>query len=586
MEFLTPFRNGTELNQVERWKLARHPLDVYRAVIDRYAPAGPGAPAAIAAVEGEAERLKWVGIYPQRQGVDAHMLRFKVPGGRLGADQAATIGTIADEHARGPVENQFWGSGFCDITTRQDIQMHWIRMADVPGIWERLERVGLTTVQACGDSARNVLGCPVAGVDRDEAFDASPAVAAISAFFTGNRAYANLPRKFKISVTGCVDDCAQAELNDIGLWPARGHQGTLGFNVLVGGGLSDGERLASDLDVFVTLEQAVELTRAIAQVYGELGNREHRGLCRMRYLVQELGPERFRAELARRAAFDLVPAGEAMTRRYRGDHVGVHPQRQPGFSYVGLNVTVGRIAGTDLVEAARLARQYGDGQIRLTTDQNLVLTGVADERLDDLLAEGLLQRHSPFPGRFERGAVACTGTEFCRFAVVETKQRMAAWAQAMDRRFPSPPRDRGKETSDEVIRLHLSGCSASCAQPQIADIGFRGTTSVADGRLVEAVDVGVGGSLGNDGAFLDWVTGAMPTRDAPAGIARILDRFEADRRPGERFHQWARRTPHDVLYALVAGSEPARGSTAPPSGGPRAALAAAAEPLPADLDQP
>lgn len=572
MNFLTPFRHGTELNRVERWKLDRHPLDVYRAVIDRYAPAGPGAPAAVAAVDGEAERLKWVGIYPQRQGGDAHMLRFKVPGGRLNADQATTIGAIVAEHGRGPADNPLWGSGFCDITTRQDIQMHWVRMADVPDIWERLEKVRLTTVQACGDSARNVLGCPVAGVDRDEAFDATPAVAAISAFFTGNRAYANLPRKFKISVTGCLDDCAQAELNDIGLWPSRAEDGTAGFNVLVGGGLSDGERLASDLDVFVTVDQAVEVTRAIAQVYGELGNREHRGLCRMRYLVQELGPEAFRAELARRAAFDLAPAGTELTRRYRGDHIGVHPQRQPGLSYVGLNVTVGRLAGTYLVEAARLARLYGDGQIRLTTDQNLVLTGIPDARLDDLLAEPLLQRHSPFPGRFERGAVACTGTEFCRFAVVETKQRMVEWAQTMDRRFPSP--SPGQEGPDEVIRMHLSGCSASCAQPQIADIGFRGSTTFEGGQLVEAVDVGLGGSLGADATFIDWVAGSLPAEQAPAAVTRLLDRFQAVRRPGERFHQWARRTPNATLAAVLAGPEP-----------PTAAGSDRADPVPASVER-
>src|SRR6202043_2318045 len=174
---------------------------------------------------------------------------------------------------------------------------------------------------------RNVLSCPVSGVDAHEAFDGLPIAQQVSAYFTGNRDYANLPRKFKISVTGCVEDCAQAEINDVGLWPARAEDGTLGFNVLAGGGLSDGERMASDLDIFVRQDQAVELTRAIAQAFGELGNRENRGLARMRYLVQELGPEGFRDELAKRAGFDLVPAGEDLTRRFRGDHVGVHPQK-------------------------------------------------------------------------------------------------------------------------------------------------------------------------------------------------------------------------------------------------------------------
>ena len=557
MDFLTPLRHGSELNQVERWKLERHPLDVYRSVIEEYAPLGPDAPAAVAAVPGEAERLKWVGLYPQRGGGDAHMMRFKVPGGRLSADQAATIGAISDEYGRGPVVNPVWGEGFCDITTRQDIQLHWVRMADVPVIWERLEAVGLGTLQACGDSARNVLCCPVAGVDAEEALDAFPVAQAVSDFFTGNREYANLPRKFKISVTGCREDCAQAELNDIGLWPATDDAGRLGFNVLVGGGLSDGPRLASDIDVFVTADQAVEVCRAIAQLYGELGNREHRGLCRMRYLVQELGPEMFRHELAKRAEFALAPAGQALTRQYRSDHVGVHAQRQPGFVYVGLNVTVGRIAGSDLVEAARLADVYGDGQVRLTTHQNLVLTGVAEVRLDDLLAEPLLARHSPFPGPFERGAVACTGTEFCRFAVIETKQRMVEWARQLDQRLAAGHQAsragdrRGVDPGGEAIRLHLSGCSASCAQPQIADVGFRGGTAHGSEGLVEAVDIGMGGNLGTEAAFIDWVAGAVATADVPDALVRLVSRYRAERRPAERFGQWARRTGTEALRATV-----------------------------------
>ena len=241
-------RKIKELNQVEQWKLERHPLDVRDAVVDRYAREGPEA---IKTVPGEVERLKWVGLYPQRQGGDAFMLRIKIPGGRLNAAQARLIGEIADEHARGPAPNPVFGDAYLDLTTRQDIQLHWIRIGAVPEIWPRLEAVGITTVQACGDSARNVLCCPVSGLDADEVIDAYPVAQAISDFFTGNREYANLPRKFKLSVTGCREDCAQAEINDIGLWPARLDDGTVGFNVLVGGGLSDGPRMASDIDVFV-----------------------------------------------------------------------------------------------------------------------------------------------------------------------------------------------------------------------------------------------------------------------------------------------------------------------------------------------
>jgi ferredoxin-nitrite reductase len=542
-------RQIKELNQVEQWKLERHPLDVRDAVLDRYAQEGPDA---IKTVPGEVERLKWVGLYPQRQGGDAFMLRIKIPGGRLEADQARAIGEIADEFARGPAPNPVFGDAYLDLTTRQDIQLHWVRIGAVPEIWARLEAVGMTTVQACGDSARNVLCCPVSGLDADEVLDAHPVAQAVSDFFTGNREYANLPRKFKLSVTGCREDCAQAEINDIGLWPARRDDGTVGYNVLVGGGLSDGPRMASDIDVLVgpDPDRVVELFRAIAQLFGELGNRENRGLARMRYLVQELGPERFRAELAARAGFGLEPAGEALTRRYRGDHLGVHAQRQAGLHYVGLNVTVGRMAGQSLVEAARLAGEYGDGGLRLATDQNLILTGVPTGRLDALLAESLLATHSPSPGAFERGVVACTGNEFCRFAIVETKARAATWARELDRRLGPD------EAGDGIIRMHFSGCPASCAQPQIADIGFRGETAHRDGQILEAVDVGLGGSLGTDAAFVDWVEGAKPVDEVPEALAGLLTRYRAERRDGEAFHQWARRLPNAELRAILQGGRP------------------------------
>ncbi len=309
MEFRQPFRKGTQLNQIEQWKLDRHPFEVADAVRTRYAIDGP---AAIAEVPGEVERLKWVGIYPQRQGGDAFMLRVKVPAGRLTAHQVLTLGEIIEEFADGPDDHPIWGNRYGDITTRQDVQLHWVHMADVPVIWDRLEAAGMTSVQACGDSARNVLSCPVSGVDSDEVFDASGIAREVSDFFTGNREYANLPRKFKLSITGCRDDCAQAEINDVGMWPARLADGTVGLNLLVGGGLSDGPRMASDLDVFVLPEQAVEICRAIAQVFGELGNRENRGTARMRYLVQELGAEVFRDELAERTSFKLRPAGEEL----------------------------------------------------------------------------------------------------------------------------------------------------------------------------------------------------------------------------------------------------------------------------------
>jgi ferredoxin-nitrite reductase len=537
MKFL---REGQSLNRVEKIKLERHPLEVRQATIDTYSKDL----AAMDEVPGEVERLKWVGIYPQKQGGDAFMMRVKVPGGVLSPHQAKVVGRIAADFAHGPEPNPHFGNNFLDLTTRQDVQMHWIKMRDVPEIWRRLEEAGITTVQACGDSARNVLCCPVSGLGHDEVIDAYPVAQAINAYFTGNREYANLPRKFKMSVTGCLEDCAQAEINDVGMLPARLEDGTLGFNLRVGGGLSDGPRMASDIDVFVRPEEAVEITRGIAQVFGELGNRENRWTNRMRYLVQELGPEGFRKELQKRVSIEITPAGEDLTKRYRGDHVGVHAQKRRGGSqtfpyvYVGLNVPVGRMSGEQFEEAGRLAEEYGDG-IRLATDQNLIITGVPEDRLDDLLAEPLLERYSPNPGAFERGVVACTGSEFCRFGIVETKVRAVEWAREMDRRVG--------DVGQEAVRMHFSGCSASCAQPQIGDVGFRGETAKTRRAIVEGVDIGLGGSLGKDAAFIDWVEGAKPTDEVPDALVAVFERFEEERREGERFHEWARRKKNAEL---------------------------------------
>jgi ferredoxin-nitrite reductase len=537
-------RENQRLNKVEKIKLERHPLEVRQAIIETYSKDL----AAMDEVPGEVERLKWVGIYPQKQGGDAFMMRIKVPGGVLKPEQARVIGRIAAEFANGPIPNPHFGNNFLDLTTRQDVQMHWIKMGDVPEIWRRLEEVGVTTVQACGDSARNVLCCPVSGLGREEAIDAYPVAQAISNYFTGNREYANLPRKFKMSVTGCVEDCAQAEINDIGMLPARLEDGTLGFNLRVGGGLSDGPRMASDIDVFVRPEDAVEITRGIAQVFGELGNRENRWTARMRYLVQELGPEGFREELEKRVGVELIPAGEGLTKRYRGDHIGVHPQKDEGVYYVGLSVPVGRMSGEQFEEAGRLAEEYGS-EIRLATDQNLIITGVREERLDDLLAEPLLKRYSPNPGAFERGVVACTGNEFCRFAIVETKIRGLEWAREMDRRVG--------DLGQEAIRMHFSGCSASCAQPQIGDVGFRGETAKKRDAIVEGVDIGLGGSLGKDAAFIDWVEGSKPADEVPDALVAVFERFKEERREGERFHEWARRTRNEELRETLRGLVPA-----------------------------
>jgi len=545
--FVSPYRTIGELNETELMKLRRHPFEVAAAVIDTYAKDGLDV---LNAIPGEVERLKWVGVYPQRQGGDAFMMRVKVPGGVLTSAQAREIGLAAEAYGRGPEDHPLFGNSYCDITTRQTIQLHWLHMADIPRIWERFARVGLTSVQACGDCARNVTSCPVSGVDPHELVDSLSVATAISDFFTGNREYANLPRKFKISVSGCSENCSRVEINDIGLWPAS-LDDEVGFRVLVGGGLSDGERLGTDIDLFITPDQAVETTRAIAQLYAELGNREHRGVARMRYLVQELGADGFRTELLSRLNFEARSGATSLATGYRRDHVGVHPQVQEGLVYVGCVVPAGRLVGLELVEAARLADVYGDGHVRLGVDQNFVLSGVPEDRVSALLDEPLMKKFTPDAGPFTRGVVACTGNEFCRYAITETKQRAVQLARRLDARVDELRADSPLRTTP--LRVHLSGCSASCAQPQIADIGLRGAIHKNDFKLEEAYDVGLGGALGPEAGFLDWVEGAVPVRQLEDAIMNAAHAYDEQHLEGETFTAWSRRTGTSALRTIVNG---------------------------------
>ncbi|NHN59394.1 MULTISPECIES: nitrite/sulfite reductase [Halorussus] len=557
------------MNTVEQWKQRKHPLDVLDDV-ETYAAEGLSFDEIEArAGEGEWERLKWAGLYTHGTHRGYFMLRTKVPGGRLTPEQAEIVGEVADEYATAPDEyggadqNELWGDAFLDVTTRQDVQMHWLEIEDVPDIWNRYDEVGLTTVQGCGDSARNVLGCPVAGVSDHECFDAQPVVDAVSDFFTGNREYANLPRKFKITVTGCRRDCAQSQINDVGLVPARKTvDGTdcYGFHVRVGGGLSDGPRMASPLDVFVPPEDAVEFCRAVAQAFKELGDRHNRGVCRMRYLVEQLGPDTFEEAVRDRCAVDLPTRGRDLTEGYAGDHVGVHDQKQDGLQYVGFNVVGGRMGGDEFAEMARAAREYGTDEttVRLATDQNFLVTHVPEENVADLLDEPFAADYRPDPGPFSRGAVGCTGSEFCNYGIIETKKRVKRWARELDERIDTP------EDLD-VVRMHMSGCSASCAQPQIADIGFRGetvkvedaadSTNGEDDAVVEGMDFGLGGSLGTDNAFLDWVETAVPADAVIPALEELFGVYAEERTDGERFYEWTRRVDNDRLRTVMRGAD-------------------------------
>ncbi|MFD1588015.1 nitrite/sulfite reductase [Halorientalis brevis] len=504
------------------------------------------------------ERFKWWGLYHQRSGQESYfMMRIGTPNGVIEPGQLEVIGEVAKEYATGPAENPEFGDAYCDWTTRQSIQLHWIKLEDIPEIFERLESVGLSTQQACGDSWRNIVGCPVAGKDKHEHVDAWPVAQELNETFKGNDDYANLPRKWKVSVTGCDEGCGQGDINDLAFEPAE-KDGELGFNVRVGGGLSrKEERFARDVDVWVPPEQTTDVAAGLSALFREYGDREDRFNARIKFLVDEWGPEKLREVLqAEFVDFELPTAGEDMRDQYtyntgkqvgHDDHVGVHEQVDGNY-YVGLNVLVGRMGADDVLELADLADEYGSGEVRLTQRQNVIVTDVPEADLDALLDEPLLDEYSPDPSPFKRGSIACTGTEFCSLSIVETKNRQVRYARWLEANVDLPE-------DHEDFHIHLSGCTASCAQPQIADVSLRGMKTRKDGEPVEALDIGLGGGLGEDPRFADWVEMRVPADEVPGAIRNLVEQFTDRRADDETFRQFVEARDEETLAELVEPEE-------------------------------
>ena len=503
------------------------------------------------------ERFKWWGLYHQRSGQESYfMMRIGTPNGVIEPGQLEVIAEVADKYARGPGENPEFGDAYCDWTTRQSIQLHWIKIEDVPEIFEMLEDVGLSTQQACGDSWRNIVGCPVAGKDKHEHIDAWPVAKELNETFKGDDDYANLPRKWKVSVTGCDQGCGQGDINDLAYEPAE-KDGELGFNIRIGGGLSRKEpRLARDIDVWVPPEKAPDIGHGMSALFREYGDREDRFNARIKFLMDEWGPEKMRSVLQEEFVdFELQTAGEDMRDQYtynaggneHGDHVGVHEQPDGNY-YVGLDVLVGRMGVDDVYELAELAEEYGSGEVRLTQRQNIIVTDVDSDRLDAFLDEPLLEDYSPDPHPFMRGSIACTGTEFCSLSIVETKNRQVRYARWLKENVSLPD-------GVEDFHIHLSGCTASCAQPQIADISLRGMKTRKDGEPVEAFDIGLGGGLGENPQFADWVEMRVAADEIPGYIENLLDAFEAERDGEETFREFVADRDEEQLQALADPEE-------------------------------
>ena len=457
-------------------------------------------------------RLRLVGVYDDRfEGT--FMLRTRIPGGRLTAAQVDVLAGVVRDFSVCAEGFEDEPDHFGEVTTRQDLQVHWIRVEHLPEIWRRYGEVGLGSLQACGNSMRNVTACPVDGIDPQAAFEVGPIVDAIGAIGREEpRLTAFLPRKFKVVLTACPTDCAVARIHCVAFTPAR-RDGTLGFNVHAGGGLSDYPRLATALDLFVEPDQAPAVVRAALQVYAEHGDYENPSLNRFRALVHQLGPERVATEVRNRLGFAAPAAGEDLTTWRAEDHVGVHPDRE-GTSYVGLCVPLGRLSAGELGELARCARVHGDGRVRFTQRQNVILTGVAD--VDALLAEPLLERLKPEPDPFERGVVACTSAPFCKFAILAMKPYGQRLIDHLRAEVPPEGWDRL-----DGLRIHLSGCKASCAQIPTAHIGLRATMGKDGEDYYDGFDVALGGDAGA-ARLARWARGDVPADAAFDGVASLL----------------------------------------------------------------
>jgi len=484
---------------VETQTAEHEPVDPWEEIEEREGPLAVG-------------RMRLMGVYDDRQR-NRFMLRTRIPGGRISAEQLETVAGVIRDFGNG-WENHTEPDRFGEITTRQDIQIHWVEFTQLPEIWRRYDAVGLTSAQACGDSMRNPTSCPADGEDVRGYLSTKPILDEFRTFaLEEERLTSFLPRKWKVVVTGCPTDCATVKLHCLAFTPARGADGTLGFNVHAGGGLSDSPRVADLLDLFVTPDRVTDTVRATLQTYCDLGDFEHKAVNRFRVLVHQLGPERITEELRSRLPYEIPRAGESLWTGEFEDHLGVHEDSH-GSHVVGLCIPMGRLTDDEWFEVARLARTHGDGGVRMSQRQNLLLTGIDD--VDALLREPFLQTYGPEPDHFERAIVACTSAPFCKFAIDDMKTSGRKLIAHLSEHVP----DEGRERLDG-LRIHMSGCKASCAQVQAAQIGLRATMTKDEEAYQPALDVSLGGDLGA-GRLGQWVRLEDTIEDAWDSVTEIL----------------------------------------------------------------
>ena len=489
------------MNKIEEFKRECDGLDV-KDRIAYYAQVGWEA-----ITEADVQLLKWYGLFLRNPTPGLFMIRVRIPGGKASADQVRALADIAATY----------GNGLLDLTTRQQVQLRHIRIEHVPTIFAKMEEVGLNAMQTGMDNIRNIMTCPVAGLSPDELLDATPVVMALTQEILYNREYTNLPRKYNVAVTGCPDNCLHTETQDLALVPAyRESDGMkiLGFNVLAGGkNGSGGYRIASPLDIFATPQEAVEVFRAITFVYRDFGYRESRNTARLAFLLDDWGEARFRKEVEARVGRALTPAGTDARKPSVNDHGGIYRQKQPGLSYVGLKVPVGRITAEDLKGIVALAEQYGTGELRIAPNQTLIIRNVADRRLGDLTEESLVKQFAYNPSPIHKGLVSCVGIDYCNLAVIETKGRALETARALEAKLGP---------GIKPITMHWSGCPAGCGNHTVADIGLLGKKAKVDGQVVDAVDVYVGGRSGPNPKLAVKILEDVPCDKLPSVLEGLV----------------------------------------------------------------
>jgi ferredoxin-nitrite reductase len=476
--------SSTEKNKIELIKEEKDGLDALPDIL-RLAPANNWAEM----TEADKQRAKWHGLFFRTPTPGNFMLRLRLEAGRTNARQFRTIAELSDQY----------GKGFCDLTTRQQIQMRWFTLADVPEIWRRLEEVGLHSTQTGMDNVRGIVGCPVSGLTQHELLDAAPVIHEFNELLVGNKEFTNLPRKFNVTITGCLENCCHAETQDIALVPAyrelEGQQ-VNGFNVLVGGKQgSGGYKPAARLDVFARPEEAAQLCAQITLLFRDHGSRASRTRARLAFLLEDRGVAWFRAELERRWGQTLLTAGVDLRKKHHVDHLGIHPQKRPHahhegpqLFYVGLLVPVGRITTSQMRAVAELAERYGNGDIRVTVNQNLVIPNIPEARIGALTDEPLFQELPYDPSPIMRGLVACTGNDYCGLALIETKGYAIQIARELEQRTE------GRKI--QPLTIHWSGCPAGCGMHQVATIGLQGCRSRINGQVVDSAHVYVNGKSG------------------------------------------------------------------------------------------